>query len=187
MRPIFSIGDSHSGFNFNNIPEVTPIGLGPITMYRVGRDRMEFKELSPGCIAIFCFGEIDVRTQLVNHTDDNTEDEVIKRLASSYIDTIILQRERDIIPVIMGITPPCKSTPLTPTSGTDEQRSRYGRKLNDYLKSICLEKGLHFLDIYDYYVDKDGNLIFELSDKANHIWNTKYVEEVFYKFLESQK
>ncbi len=195
MKPIFSIGDSHSAFNFNYIPEVKPIGLGPITMFRVGRDKMNFSEQLPGdCIAIFCFGEIDVRTQLAVHTQDNNdtnEDEVIEKLVSNYIDTILLQRKRNIVPVIMGVTPPCRTESGAmysgPFTGTDEKRARCCKKLTNFLRSYCLKYDLELFDIYDDYSDKDGHLIYELSDKANHIWDTKYFEVIFYKFLEKVK
>lgn len=186
MRDIYSIGDSHSAFNFNHIPEVKPIGLGPITMFRIGRDKTKFEELPEGCIAIFCFGEIDVRTQLANHVG-NSEDYVIEKLASDYIDTILLQKDRNIIPVIMGVTPACKGSGLSPYFGTDDDRARYCKKLNNYLRVLCAKNELSMLDIYDYYVGDNGLLIEELSDGANHIWNTKFVEKVFYEFLEKVK
>jgi hypothetical protein len=181
---IYSLGNSHSAFNFNNIPEVKPIGIGPVTMYRVGRDKLDFKEhLVSGCMAIFCFGEIDVRMHLAKHTTNENENEVIEKLVKDYVETILLQRDNKVIPVIMGVTPACRATPLTPSVGADDQRARYCKKLTTYLRYYCLKYKIDLLDIYDYYADEDGHLIFDLSDKANHIWDNRFVKKVFYKFL----
>ena len=180
---IFSIGDSHAEYSFKNLKGITTLRLGPITMHRVGRDRMNFDEYLPkDCLAFFCFGEIDVRMHLYAKTLIQNEDVKIYDLADKYTD--VIRSQKNITPVIVSVPPPCRWTPITTLVGDDKSRSRFCKKLNITLEKLCHDKGIMFFNAYEKYADSDGMLIMALSDGANHILNTRHFEEAFHKFME---
>ncbi len=182
MIPIIVIGESHATFNFKGITEVVIKSIGSVTMHRVGRDKMDFKAFTkPPCVAIFCFGEIDIRMHVYKQVaqEGRDVDEVISKLVNDYVEVIGKQKDHNIIPVIMSITPPNRTEPNPMAVGDNKDRSIYCAKMNKLLKEACDLNKIEFLDVYDYYKDQDGLLKLELSDGNYHIGNNERVKEEF--------
>lgn len=188
-KNIIIIGESHATFNFANMDNVNIKSIGSYTMHRVGRDQLEFKDLTnPGCIAVFCFGEIDVRMHIYKQVQlGRNEDEIIDTLTINYIKTIVKQKENGVIPVIMSITPPNSTEPNPMAVGENKHRSRYCYKMNESLRKLCAENSIDFLDVYDKYKDENGLLRTELSDGNYHIKQNSMVIEAFNNLLEEMR
>lgn len=180
-------GDSHHGtlqgceLKDNSI-HVGYYNLSPMTMYQATLVKKDFftplTELKG--LLIFCFGEIDTRCLIHNqiHEKGRQEDEVINTLADSFIDNMLSIH----YPIaIMSVVPPIKFYGENydfeimhkgfPFSGSDEDRSRYTRKLNARLQERCKEKNVIYINVYDAYKDEEGFLRKEDSDGAVHIRN----------------
>jgi len=87
------------------------------------------------------FWRDDVRVHVFQQVEKGrNEDEVISTLVKNYIKTILKQKQRNIIPVIMSITPSIRIDGDTPVDvvvfGDNESRSRYCRKMNDMLRKV---------------------------------------------------
>jgi hypothetical protein len=182
----YVIGDSHSAYSFVNVPNVISCHVGPITMHRIGRGTMTISLPNDGWW-IFCFGEIDVRCHIYKQIEKGRlEDEVIQTLVTHYIHTLTVLAENHSIGV-MSIVPPMrysveKNNSEYPFIGTDEDRARYTRKMNELLIHACSLHGWLYLDLYHLYVDEHGFLPEELSDGTVHIGNTerirRYMQEI---------
>ena len=55
--------------------------------------------------------------------------------------------------------------------------------LNDGIKQICSELNIGYFNQYDLYVDKDGYLDLEKSDKIVHAWKTLELEVYITKYF----
>lgn len=175
---IHVIGDSHS-IEFSQIPGCTVHWLGPITMHRVGRDGFSAIHLptlgvQDHQIAIFSFGEIDVRCHIGKIRDQYNQDinEVIEILATQYIHTILRNRAlyENLTCIVYSVTPPTvSSNPDYPIYGPLEDRVAISKKLNNRLACLCKQTNIEFLDVYDDYANPDGTLNNALSDGSVHI------------------
>ncbi len=187
---IFAIGDSHANFNFKDVPEVTIKSIGSITMHRVGRDKMTFKDYTlPNSIAIFIFGEIDIRMHIYKQVQlGRDEDEIINTLVVNYIEVMRKQNEHQVIPIVMSITPPSRTEPNPMAVGSNEDRSRYCLKINDRLRNLCLEYDIDFLDVYEQYKDRDGMLMRQFADPTDgyHISQNNIVNDYFHRLMEAK-
>lgn len=193
----YSIGDSHSDFSFRNVLEHR-YSIAPMTMHRVRRDKINFLEVFKNMgvdvpydsFVIFCFGEIDVRCHIFNQINlgNLTEDEIIKNLATDYISHINTQKSFFEKVGILSVTPPStningKGNNDFPFTGSDKERSRYTTKLNHFLKTLCQENNVKFIDAYKYYADENGMLMSSMSDGSVHIGNTTYIKIEFLKHI----
>ncbi len=174
---VYATGDSHC-LVYGTIDLVFKCKpLGPVTMHKVGTGEVSFKAaFHDESIVIFCFGEIDVRAHIKKQIKlEREEDDVIDDLASRYINHLEKYKNTYQI-IVQSVTPPINAdeseNPDLPINGTREERSRYCKKLNKFLKERCQEANLMFLDTYDDYADENGLLIKELSDGSHHIGNT---------------
>jgi hypothetical protein len=82
---------------------------------------------------------------------------------------------------VMSVVPPCyyddrkAEVDSDPASliyqivGSDADRSRYTKKLNDYMEQRCVTMGIPYLDVYGLYRDEKGMLPIDLSDGNVHI------------------
>jgi hypothetical protein len=191
---IYTIGDSHADFSFREIISIDENrnNIGPITMHRVRRDKMDFFKIfqernidvSVDSFVIFSFGEIDMRCHIYNQVniENAQEGEVIYSLINEYTDHIKSQNSFFKKIGILSITPPgcidwSASNAEYPFLGSDQERSRYTLKSNNILKEMCLQKNISFIDVYDAYSDEKGMLLQHLSDGSVHIGNTTYVSE----------
>lgn len=188
---ILAIGESHAKYNFKDIREVEVNSIGSVTMHRVGRDQMEFQDtIVPGCMAIFCFGEIDVRMHIHKQVLlGRDEDDIINLLVLNYMNAIIKQFKNNVIPVIMSITPANATEPNPMAVGSNADRSRYCRKLNEKLAEYCTELNIDFLNVYHRYADEQGMLRTELADREDgyHIGKPDMIIDEFHKMLDRMR
>lgn len=168
--------------------------LGPRTMHRIGRDGLrylnikQFAKVAEGDVAIFAFGEIDVRCHVAKQKEIHLRsiDEVIDTLARNYIKVIVENRDLfgNLMCIVYSVVPPTDhSNNLEfPKFGTLEERVRITQMLNHRLKFLCSASGISFLDVYEDFADENGVLRFDLSDQSVHIdskQNQKIREKLF--------
>ena len=191
---IYSFGDSHADYSFRNVinDENQRVALGPVTMHRVRRDKLDFLDsykthrdvdFDKDSFVVFCFGEIDIRCHIKKQIEiqGKKENEVINNLISEYVNYISRQKKIFKKIGILSITPPASVVWASqnndyPFMGTDYDRARYTIKANGILKKMCAENDISFIDVHRKYSDEKGMLIRELSDGGVHIGNTVYVE-----------
>lgn len=180
------LGDSHHG-TLHGCPVqdvstiVTCYNLSPMSMYEaslLSKDFFSFANQSG--LWIFCFGEIDVRCLIHNqiHEKNRKEEEVINSLVDSFIDKVFSIHQES---AIMSVVPPIRfyggdydskiEHKSFPFKGSDEDRARYTRAMNQRLQEKCKEKNFTFINVYEEYKDQDGFLMREYSDGAVHILN----------------
>lgn len=161
--PIIHVfGDSHSR-EFDKIPGCEIHYLGPITMYRVGRDGLQFLNLKKhnvkeDQIAIFAFGEIDARCHILKQRERDL-DEIINSLVDHYLMTIMSNKSmfNNLFCIVYSVTPPTESyNSLYPCCGLLEERVKVTKKLNKKLEKKCAELGVAFLDVFDEYANDNG-------------------------------
>jgi hypothetical protein len=177
-------GDSHARFSFYDlsIPHINH-SESSYTMNRVARDssiphyRVDY-DISNNII-LLAFGEIDCRCQIhKQRLLGRDEDEIIKTLAESYINSIQSNIKNAKI-IIVAVIPPTRQEdyeslhgPIThqfPFIGTNEDRVRYTMKLNSRLSELCSTHSLQYFDPYSSYKNTDGTLDFKYTDKIVHI------------------
>jgi hypothetical protein len=189
---IYIFGDSHSDFNFRNLP-ANNYAEPSITMHRIGRDNiiMNFKPIfnKKDSTFIFNYGEVDCRCnigkQIISGRNLN---DVCQLLVDDYFNTIKnnVKLYKNII--IVAIIPPTRKEdyesvngPITheyPFVGSDDDRLIYHETMNSLLKDKCVENGFIFFDPFDHYSDNGGFLLQSLSDNQVHIGNNgKFLEE----------
>lgn len=200
------IGDSHSFFCFNNSMSVHPYnetssfkysknGLDislPFnihcfvsrTMYRIGRDgisglNMRDLGVRDGDVAVFIFGEVDVRYHIGRQRDQRHREltEVTDSLVATYFRTIKQNREnyKNVTCVVVSVVPPCNNgfSYEYPLHGSVEDRVSVTKALNNSMKNCCQENDIYFLDIYPLFALADGSLDMSLSDGIVHV-NPEY-------------
>ncbi len=192
----FSVGDSHSLFSFAWIRNVVRLPQGPLTMHRIGRDGLGTLSLfgqtsffwpqtilRRGDTIFLSFGEIDCRCHLANQiAAGRTEEEVIRTLATSYIEALLRARQEGITLCVVSVTPPAYSQYIDQfrtykPSGSDTDRARYTLLLNTALMELCRAHAIPYLDTYRRYADAQGMLIHALSDGQTHIGKTLQVQK----------
>ncbi len=168
LPAIHVIGDSHS-MEFSKVPGTQIHWLGPITMHRVGRDGLGCVNLpafgmQEGEVAVFAFGEIDVRCHIGKQRDEfkRNLNEIIETLATNYIQTIVTNRAlyQRVLCIVYSITPPADgyNNPDFPFYGSLQDRVAITKKLNAHLAILCRKAGLEFLDVYKEYANREGAL-----------------------------
>jgi hypothetical protein len=186
---IYTIGDSHSQFTFHDIPEVKAFWLGPMTMHRVGRDSLNFKQhgVPTDRSVMACFGEIDARCHVQKQSlaTGQSIDAVISDLLSRYINALLVNANEYKI-IVMGIVPPAyferaDNNADFPFTGTNSERAVITKKMNIVLEELCKVHNLKFIDIYSLYADASGMLPPELGDECDgkgvHIKITDRIKE----------
>jgi hypothetical protein len=162
-------------------------------MFSFGRDKQRVvTNVSPTDIICFCFGEIDCRCHINKY--EPSWKESVDYVVESYFDAIKLNvnNHDPSLVYVYNVVPPIereapknlwmKGKSALPALGTDEDRKKYTRYMNDKLKEMCSKKGYIYLDVYNKYIDDNGFLIGELSDNNCHIKNPIYISE----FLENK-
>jgi hypothetical protein len=173
---IHIIGDSHS-LMFQNIEGCVIHHVGQITMHRVGRDGINLTNygIKENDLVVFTFGEIDVRCHIGIQRDKykRNEKEIINTLAEYFLLSILENKKQfmNINFVICSIVPPTNANynPEFPFYGALEDRIVLTKQLNKILKNKCELNDFGFLDIYDYYSLKNGELNPAISDGNIHI------------------
>jgi hypothetical protein len=212
--PIYTIGDSHSRLSFEydfNVQTRHPriknsFWLGPITMYRVGRDSISFSKHSVpnNGIVVSCFGEIDVRNHIYKHVNlGRDEDDIIEELVSNYMKALVHNRQNgythiavmNIVPVIeyqFDINTPHirkptleSGNPEFPFLGTHSDRQRYTLKINKSLQTHCISNNFGYLDIYTKHINDQGFLKVDYSDGNCHLRCKLFLDELLDDMLKS--
>lgn len=200
----FSLGDSHAAFTFMHIPRALRLSLGPVTMHRIGRDGLEGfllfgsdnflwprSLMRPGDEVFFSFGEIDCRCHILQQVAlGRSESEIIDTLALHYIQALGKERIEGVKFWVVSVVPPADAarlryfTSFTPV-GSDAERVRITRLLNERMSQLAAENGLLYLDLYSAYADKDGMLPLLLSDGLTHIGDTSAVARILRESAEN--
>jgi len=181
---IYTIGDSHSHSTIKNFTR--NFHLGPVTMFRVGRDGFQafpqLQNVPNDGLVLLSFGEIDIRCHVYNQIKIQglDIDSVLRSLVDKYKQSIIEFSKIQI--GILGIPPPCryvpkKNNPAYPFVGSDEERLEYTLKMNILLEAMCTENKWIFVNVYPKYCDADGFLVEYLSDGNVHIANASFAQE----------
>jgi hypothetical protein len=195
---LYIFGDSHASRPF--MPLKIPhkkLEQSGITMFRIGRDKQIINynknfDLKENTIVI-CYGEVDCRCHIGKQINSGRkEDEVIKELVESYIDTILKNISNSKV-IIIAVIPPTsqneyerKNGPIRdefPFVNSDEDRVRYTNKVNLLLKEYSEKYNFVFFDPYNYYKNSNGTLKYELSDGSVHIKDVGYFVEQFIQIL----
>lgn len=203
LLKIHVFGDSHSSFCFTStIPATTHLErslfrgtnhknetlnvcftihwLGPMTMFRVARDGLKAVNLKSmnvqdGEIAVFVFGEIDVRCHIEKQSavQGMKTEEIIDSLVAQYIQTIIENRKQfeNLLCVVCSVVPPTDNSfnPKYPFYGSLKTRIAITKQLNHKLHEVCASNNIHVLDLYADHCTEQGDLSFAYSQGDVHI------------------
>jgi hypothetical protein len=170
-------GDSHVKFLFKNTKNTKLNWLGPITMYRVGRDAAWFLkegDNGEGKWGIFVFGEIDVRCHIEKQAlfQKVSIDQLISNITKKYL-VGIEGSSRFSNYIILGCPPPSDGPGLenkeSPVFGKISTRVEIRKSLDYELANHCKIKGFYFSPFPDFYETKDGILDPRMSDGSVHI------------------
>ena len=176
---IHVFGDSHARNNFNRIQKCMIHSIGAITMNRIGRDKIDFFNVSRYGVqendtCIFVFGEIDIRCHVLKQRDlfQRNVDEILSTLAKNYMSTILQNKAqyKNLHCIVCGILPPTNmaNNPNFPIHGSLAARMKTTKKLNQNLKRLCKQHNLKFMSLYKEYA-LNGALNPALSDGNVHI------------------
>jgi hypothetical protein len=177
---MFVYGDSHAAATFRGMG--IDRSQSSKTMHGVGRrgvPNFNASDHTKDSIAVFCFGEVDCRCHIQRQINlGRREDDVIQELVDAYLATVNQSVGTN---VVVAVIPPTRQAdyesvngPIThhlPFVGTDEDRVRFTRKVNDRLAKHPL-----FFDPYAPYTRPDGCLNFALSDGTVHIKDNSLVK-----------
>lgn len=187
-------GDSHAHFCFSDHGQADysfaysdiihmPFSihwLGPKTMHNVGKNGLNALNLknyniAENDVAVFAFGEIDVRCHVGKQRDHNKRDvnEILDALVVGYFNTINQNKGfyQKIYCVVMEVVPPTDGaySPEYPFYGSLEDRASITLQLNKKLQEVCLQNDVIFLKVQDFYARSDGTLDPALSDGNVHV------------------
>ena len=199
---IYIYGDSHAKKCFLNL--ILPFKdchEQSITMHRIGRDNIIINcnpaDHDDNSVICLLYGEVDCRCHIQRqiHLGKN-EDDIIYELVVNYFNTIANNIQMCKKVIIVAIVPPTKQCeyehihgPIDhdfPFVGSDEDRVRFTNKMNRLLEHFCSKNDNYiFFDPYVYYKDKDGNLIFQMSDTYGHILQNAVFLEKFVELYET--
>ncbi len=192
---IHTIGDSHSYFGWDNIPNVVNHYLSGRLCYSVGRDGLDLcapgYNINSGDTLVFCFGEIDCRCHVNKHiSPDITYMAVIDNIVTKYFEQIKKSVDKlnetngvnGLHVYIYNVVPPVRKATTCenksyPFLGSDDDRKNYTLYFNTRLKELCNKYEFTFFDVYDKYTCADGFIKRELSDGHVHIKNGVYIRE----------
>ena len=158
--------------------------LGPITMYRIGRDGISCNEIKDNDIVVFVSGEIDARCHIGKQRDKykRSLEEVIETLVRNYVAAILKLRDayNNLTCVVSMIVPPTDVTfnPHFPYYGSLEDRIQVTRLLNKKLEREYSLNNIYFVDKYNEYCTEYGDLRSDISEPGNvHVVFNKPVKE----------
>jgi len=186
-------GDSHASFCFSDKGQATHIfnyknidvpfsihWLIGKTMYGVSKNGLDILNIKKFNvqeydIAVFAFGEIDVRCHIGKQRDEKGRDvhEIIDSLVTQYMKFINQNRAlyKNIFCIVMEIIPPSNrcNHPNWPFYGTLEDRIAITRLMNKRLREACNIHHLLFLPTHNLYANPGGSLNAQLSDNCVHV------------------
>lgn len=196
---ICAIGDSHVGI-FS--PYCRLCTLGPATMYSLTTSKLQEyityllsrNEIDKHSWWIFSVGEIDIRCLFHKqiYTYNRQEDDVIETLVDDYISNIqSLNHPQTILCTIIA---PAKTEGFEaqqqhtinsqyPFIGSDTDRNRWTLKTNTYLKAMCHNKNIHYIDIYTLFKNSDGFLDHQYIDADMiHVAKNDKIVDILHNF-----
>ena len=207
LPKIHVVGDSHASFCFTN---VIPVGvkrehsvytlplpdqssgkgfrklaccihwMGPMTMFRVGRDQLRAVHLRQmgvreKDITVFVFGEIDVRCHIEKQSQlqNRSMEAVVEDLIKAYLAAILRNKAlfKQLQCVVCTVVPPTDKAfnVKFPFYGALDTRISLTKHLNAVLRQQCAAYGLPVLDLYTPHCTAHGDLRYECSDGGVHI------------------
>ena len=188
---IHTFGDSHANFGWGN--NIKKHNINSSLCYSFGKKKLQRIDIRKFNVKnndtiIFCLGEIDCRCHIHKHiTCDKTYQTIIEEIIANYIEAIQINvkvsnvKLKDVC--IYNVPPPIKKNSIIiepdfefPFLGTDEERKQYILYFNRILQQKCKEHNFIFFDIYNHYVNEEGFLKKELSDRSVHIKNGVYIQ-----------
>jgi hypothetical protein len=194
---IYIFGDSHGEFSFKNLdlPHINCKEYG-ITMNRIGRDNriinFDNNYNNYQNIFVLVYGEIDCRNHIKKQINYGRKtEEVCHTLVSKYFETIKNNIIKYKIIIITAVIPATNEEKYNtnnndfPFLGSNIERKIYREKINEYIKLFCNQNNFIYFDPYDKYIDTDGLLNYELSDKNVHIGDSKFILENFKSLISS--
>ena len=183
-----TFGDSHCfyGWTFSDIikthhcPGLLCYSFGKENIKRINISDKKYKVKNNDYI-LFSLGEIDCRCHVQKHiTETNTYKNIIDNIIIEYFNSITINKNLfenlkicvfSVPPTIQRTKNKFKTYPEFPFLGTDEERKSYVLYFNQQLKIYCEKYDYIFIDVYNYYIDENGYMKYELSDKKVHIRN----------------
>ncbi len=132
---------------------------------------------------IFCFGEVDIRIHIkYKHQQLGTPvDQLLDKTAARYTSYVSRLREQGYRIHIFNVVPTgdyqgaearkWKQGLAYPFTASQEERSDYTVKLNNYYRSYCSQLQIPFIDIYQHLVDEQGRRKQELIFDYAHLNN----------------
>lgn len=174
------IGDSHSLFCYCEVAEASIFWLGPDLMHRIARDGLQSVlprrcKLARFDALVLVFGEIDCRIHVRNiaKRDGKPVADVVEELVARFVTAIgDVQREFAKPIAICCVIPPMSILALEPGETQEgARRNQVGIRclMNDRLRTLAAGRGIRFIDFYDAYAAKTGELKPSLSDGVVHI------------------
>jgi hypothetical protein len=169
-------GDSQAKCLFDGVPGCKLNWLGPVTMYRVGRDKAWFlkePDIAGGAWAVLVFGGIDVRCHIGRIAEETGSPRraVVASLVTAYLEAVRSRREGNTI--VLGVMPPADGSGVVdadfPVFGLWRDRIEIAGMVNAELAVRTREFGIEFLAIPDFYANESGGLDPRLSDGGVHI------------------
>lgn len=154
--------------------------VGSKTMFAIGRDGLNFInikdfDVQENDVIIFVFGEIDARCHIGKQRDTKNRDlnEIIESLVINYLESIKKNKDQftNLYCGIVSVMPPTNNVynKFYPYYGPIEDRVLITRQLNMKLQELCALYEFNFLDVYSLYVNDNGFLDNERSDKLVHV------------------
>lgn len=178
-KGVFVIGDSHTWL-YKHIVGVVVRWVGPITMFRIGRDGTNFLDYrhygaGPGAAVATSFGEVDVRNHFSRHAGNDARSvrEMADRLAGAYLSVLAKASELSGIKrqIVLSLPPPVRDGINLDQfrAGDLTRRVSATLALNDGLRFGCGLLGFGYLDQYGPFADGDGSLDARFTDDGNHL------------------
>jgi hypothetical protein len=134
-----------------------------------------------GDVALFCFGEIDVRCHIKGNAAKHPGglEGMLREMVGAYLDRIMTLDVGEARRGVVSVCPPNPSRQFCPNDVTDRERVAYTSRLNALLSEGCTARGIDYVDIHSSYAGHDGMLPVSLAEPGGtHIWSTDRVREV---------
>ena len=187
---VFIIGDSHANWGFSNMGQLgylfayndeikIPFHIHwtpSVTMQEVNQHGLNIAHygVRENDIAVFVFGEVDVRYNIGRQRDHDHRDlnEILDSLVVNYIRVVSNNKKHYNIVycIVMEVMPPSAYYyAQAPFYGTIEDRVYITHELNKKLRHACEANNILFLPLHDIYANADGSFNLALSDGGVHI------------------
>ncbi|MFA6066644.1 MAG: SGNH/GDSL hydrolase family protein [Candidatus Babeliaceae bacterium] len=183
---IYIFGDSHARWGFSDMGQLEyvftyddtikipfSINWAPSkTMQEVSNHGLHVASygVKKNDIALFVFGEVDVRYYIGRERDTQHKElnDILDARITSYITAINSNKNHNntLCCIIMEVMPPARHDTYY---GTIEDRVAITRALNKKLRAACEKNNILFLPLHDIYANHDGSFNAALSEGTVHI------------------